>query len=287
MLSVIIVNWNTRDLLDACLRSIRQYPPRTNYEVIVVDNASHDGSADMVRERHPWVYLLAETRNHGYAAGNNLGFAVARGDTLLTLNPDTEFEDDSLNLALDIFMRETDYSAMGIRQVGIDGETQRSVRGFPNLLAIAAAVLSLDRWIPSLDTYLLRRFDYTQSQSCPQPMATFTLFRRSALAEIGDPRAPFDADFPIFFNDADLLYRLDQAGHRCWYAAEPWVRHHGGAGTRQVRRSMIWESHHSLIRFWRKHPGTCPHPLALYGAIPAVWFAALIRARGYHAGFRV
>lgn len=287
MLSVIIVNWNTRDLLDACLRSIRAFPPPTDHEVIVVDNASTDGSATMVQSRHPWVTLIAEDRNLGFAEGNNRGFAVARGDILLTLNPDTEFEDNSLALALEIFDRETDYSAMGIRQVGIDDAVQRSVRGFPTVGAVLAAASGLDRIFPSLDTYFLRRFDYAKSQPAPQPMATFTLFRRSALVELGDPSAPFDPKFPIFFNDADLMFRLHRAGHRCWYASEPWVRHHGGAGTRQVRKSMIWESHRSLIQFWKTYPGTWLQAIALYLAIPAVWLAALIRARGYHAGFRV
>jgi GT2 family glycosyltransferase len=286
MLSVLIVSWNTRQLLSNCLRSIAQYPPDRKYEVIVVDNASHDGSAEMVRIDFPWARLVEAGKNLGYAAGNNLAFGLATGDLLLTLNPDTEFRDAALEAACRRLEDAPDYGSLAIRQRGMDGNTQRSIRGFPTVLNLATDLLGFTRLFPEADTYFLRRFDYHREQACPQPMATFTLFRRTALAKVGSVDTPFDPRFPIFFNDVDLMYRLHLAGEKCLYFPEATVWHHGGEGTRQVKKSMIWESHRCLMRYlWKHHAGGLA-PLALFPLSLVVYLAAFVRAKGYHAGFQ-
>lgn len=287
MISVLIVNWNTRDLLRACLASIQKHAPRESYEVIVVDNASRDGSADMVREEFPEVVLIASPKNTGYAGGNNLAFGAAKGDLLLTLNPDTEFMDDSLDVAAAILRGTPNAGALGVRQIGVDGDIQASVRGFPGVLGILGDMTGLGRRFGGrLDAYRLSRFDYELEQWAPQPMGTFLLFRREALAAVGDPAKPFDEGFPIFFNEVDLLKRLADAGWRCLYAPRAKILHHGGEGTKQVRKSMIWESHRSLVRYLRKHHGTGLARVGLAFLACVVYGAALVRARGYDAGFR-
>lgn len=287
MLSILVVNWNTRDLLRACLRSIEAHPPREPYEVVVVDNASSDDSAGMVRSEFPGAILVASPKNTGYAAGNNLAFAAAQGDFLLTLNPDTEFVDDSLDRALAVLRAHPKMGCLGIRQVGVDGVTQRSVRGFPTVIGIVGDVTGLGaRLGGALDSYRLSRFDYDREQPAPQPMGTFLLFRREALETIGDPRHPFDEGFPIFFNEVDLLYRLYRAGWGCLYTPSAQILHHGGESTKQVRKNMIWESHRSLVRYMRKHHGTGLGRVGLPLLAAPIYAAAFIRARGYHAGFR-
>lgn len=284
MLSILIVNWNTRDLLRKCLQSIQNFPPASPYEVIVVDNASSDQSAEMVEAEFPAVHLVASKENTGYAKGNNLAFQAANGDYLLTLNPDTEFDDLSLQRAIDVLDVNPKYGALGAQQIALDGSTQMSVRGFPTILGITGDILRLQ--VGPLGNYRLANFDYKQEQTAPQPMGTFLLFRRSALEEIGDPKIPFDEDFPIFFNEVDLLYRLSQAGWPCLYSPQVRVIHHGGEGTKQVRKSMIWESHRSLVRFLRKHKvrwWNAPLYWLVFGVVLA---AAFVRARGYSAGFR-
>lgn len=284
MLSILIVNWNTRELLRACLQSIVQHPPHMDYEVIVVDNSSRDESAEMVRTSFPTVRLIASEVNTGYAKGNNLAFEAASGDYLLTLNPDTEFDDDSLTKAVDILDANPKCGALGAKQIGLDGATQRSIRGFPTILGIAGDILGL-KWGP-FGSYRLANFDYEQEQLAPQPMGTFLLFRRKALEEIGDPKKPFDESFPIFFNEVDLLYRLKEANWPCLYSPQIRVIHHGGEGTKQVRKSMIWESHRSLVRFLRKHRWRWWNAPALLLVFGIVYVGAFVRARGYDAGFR-
>lgn len=285
MLSVLIVNWNTRDLLRACLASLRRFPPTAEtVEVIVVDNASADGSAEMVREEFPEAILVASPTNTGYARGNNLAFARAQGDRLLTLNPDTEVQSGTLDGALAALDEHPHVGAVSVRLFGPDGRTQRSVRGFPTLLGILGDLLKL-RSGP-FDAYRLARFDYDREGPAPQPMGTFLLFRRAALEAVGDPKAPFDESFPIFFNEVDLLERLAKAGWPAWYTPRVSLIHHGGESTKQLRKPMIWESHRSLVRYFRKHRGTGLGILALPFVAAAIYAAALVRTRGVYAGFR-
>jgi len=287
VLSILIVNWNTRALLADCLRSIYQHPPTGPWEVVVVDNASTDGSADMVRSDFPGVILVASAVNTGYAKGNNLAFAAAKGDFLLTLNPDTAFLDDSLDRVLKVLDDHPNLGCLGVKQIGVDGQVQSSVRGFPTVTGIFGDLSGLGaklggKW----DSYRLSRFDYTVEQLAPQPMGTFLLFRAIALASIGDVHRPFDEEFPIFFNEVDLLYRLKLAGWDCLYTPNASIKHYGGEGTKQRRKSMIWESHRSLVHYFRKHHGTGFGRVGLPFLAAGVYAAAFIRARGFHAGFR-
>lgn len=285
--SVLIVNWNTRDKLRACLASIFRFPPKCSYEVIVVDNASSDKSEEMVRAEFPQVVFIQSGANTGYAVGNNIAFSRARGQLLLTLNPDTEFEDDSLQKSIEEFQSHPELGSLSIKLILPDGSVQRSVRGFPTILNIFAAVFKLDRLFPRsiFGSYMLPRFDYEKTGPAPQPMATFLLFSREALAKVGDPTAPFDPQFPIFFNEVDLLYRLEQIGRPSWHFAVAHVLHHHGSSTKLVKKPMIWESHRSLVRYLIKHT-VGPSRLALPIAAVLSYTAAFIRARGYHGGFR-
>jgi GT2 family glycosyltransferase len=286
-LSILIVNWNTREKLRACLQSIAAHslPPET--EVIVVDNNSSDGSREMTELEFPWVRLAAFKGNTGYAEGNNLAFRLATGRLLLTLNPDTEFKDDAIFAAYRELDSRPAYGALSIRLILPDGSTQRSVRGFPTLLGVAGALTKLDRLAPrsALGSYTLPLFNHELSQDAPQPMGTFLMFRREALASIGDPQRPFDPQFPIFFNEVDLLYRLKLKGWPTWHMAEASCLHHHGSSTRQVRPAMVWESHRSLVRYLFKHTKGLGRILLPLAAVLS-YGAALIRAKGFHAGFR-
>lgn len=284
MLSILIVNWNTKDLLRACLASILRYSPSTPFEIIVVDNASVDGSASMVIEEFPNVRLFEPGVNSGYALGNNLAFGIAKGEWLLTLNPDTEFRDDSLQKSLDELARHPTCGSLAVRLIGPGGETQKSVRRLPTLKGILVDFIGLSRVFPNI-AYRFPRFDYSVSGSAPQPMGTFLLFRHSALATIGNPTCPFDENFPIFFNEVDLLKRLSDAGRPCWYFSGATVLHHHGASTKQVKKSMVWESHKSLVRYLWKHQRGFGRIFVPFVAL-AAYVSAFVRAGGYSAGFR-
>lgn len=286
MLSVLLVNWNTRDLLRSCVASLLAHPPSGEMEILIVDNASTDGSAEMVQAEFPNVKLIQPGRNTGYAAGNNLAFAEAQGEWLLTLNPDTEVGEGVLEQAVQLLESRTAYGVLSCRFIGPDGETQASVRGFPTLKSLFGELTGLARLAPrSFGNYRLSHFDYSVEQPAPQPMGTFLLFRREALAAVGDPAEPFDERFPIFFNEVDLLLRLNLAGWPCLYTPKFSIRHHGGMSTRQVRKEMIWESHRSLVRFLEKH--ATRRERKWLGVVKMLALGgAFVRAKGYREGFR-
>lgn len=278
-------------MLRACLSSIQKFPPSEDHEVIVVDNASTDESGAMVRESFPEVTLIEPGANLGYAAGNNAAFESAKGDWLLTLNPDTEFIDDSLQRSIDSLKSKPEFGALGARLIDPPPscKTQASVRGFPSLIGIFGDLIGLGRLFPrsALGSYRLIAFDYTKEGPAQQPMGTFLLFRREAVEAVApdEPLRPFDESFPIFFNEVDLLRRMEDAGWKTLFTPAITILHHHGSSTKQVKKPMIWESHRSLMRYLHKHTkGVARFVLPLFALI--VWAGALIRARGIYAGFR-
>ncbi|MBI1334156.1 MAG: glycosyltransferase [Armatimonadetes bacterium] len=281
-LSVVIVNWNTASFLRDCLTSLFQSQVDGGFEVIVVDNRSSDDSVKVVRDEFPEAILLAEDDNHGYAKGNNLGIARATGEYILTLNSDTVLEPDVLERSIQKLAGMPKYGCLSVKLIGADGKPQRSVRGFPSVSGIFGDLSGLGKLFRSFDSYRLTRFDYEMSQDAPQPMGTFLLFRGSVLKDIP---GPFDEQFPIFFNEVDLLKQMEARGWKCWYEASISIRHFGGESTKQVKKSMIWESHRSLIRYFSKNLRGLAR-ISLPFLTVAVWLGALVRARGFHEGFR-
>lgn len=276
------MNWNTRDLLRACLQSLYRYPPDVSFEVIVVDNASEDGSAAMVRAEFPQVVLIANSENRGYAGGNNQALAQAQGEYVLLLNPDTEVFPDTLDRALAFLEAHPDAGAVGAKQFFPGGRVQASVRGFPTPANLLWEVSGLARLFPRwLGGYRMRGFTYDGVAVVEQPMATFLMVRRAVVEQVG----LMDEAFPLFFNDVDWCYRIVQAGWRIYFVPEVQILHHGGASTRQVRLSAIRESHRALEVFYRKHYRGRVNPLLYALCIGAIrvggWVRVLVaRLRG-------
>lgn len=252
-LSVAIVNWNTRQMLLDALDSIYGTPPPFPFEVIVVDNASKDGSAAAVAERFPQVLLRANQDNTGYAEGNNQAIAMASGEFVLLLNPDVILPPGTLETAVTFMQQNLDAGALGVRQVHPpDGELQRSVRGFPTPLAIVGELLFLSRLFPNsrlFGAYRMTWFDYAHVAEVDQPMGTFLLIRREALEQVG----ALDLAFPIFFNEVDWCLRCKRAGWKIYFTPDVEILHYGGASTAQVGAAMAWESRRGLLRFYAKH----------------------------------
>lgn len=285
-LSICIVNWNTRDYLDACLRSIRTAPDAIRREVIVVDNASGDGSAEMVRREHPEVGLIANDRNLGFAAANNQALRVGMGRLLLVLNPDIEVHPGALDALADVLRRRARAGAAAPRLILPDGRIQASCRSFPTPDVVLYEVLGLSRLFPRsrrFGRYRMTWWGYDDERVVDQPMASALLLRREALDEVG----LFDEDFPIYFNDVDLSKRLWDAGWETWFTPAASMTHVGGASTSQVRARMVVESHRSFLRFYAKHyRGTLPG-WQYRLAVVALRFSGALRALGARARERL
>lgn len=276
MISVCIVNWNTRDHLLACLASVAESRASAPLEVVVVDNASTDGSVEAVRRDHPDVKLIANGENRGYAAGNNQAIAASTGEFVALLNPDVVLPPDGLEAMAEFLRTHPEAAGVAPKLILPDGSVQRSVRGFPGPLEVFCELTRLSRVFPRsrrLARYWLPDLDYDTPQPVPQPMASCLMLRRSDLERLGG----FDEAFPIFFNDVDLSYRLHLAGRLTYLLSSVCVRHFHGASTRQVRREMAWESARSLCAYYRKHYHGRLSPLIYYPLVSIIRLAGIVR----------
>ncbi len=275
--SICIVNWNTREALRRCLESIARSKCDFELETIVVDNASTDGSAEMVRAQFPWANLLPQQANLYYAAGNNLAMRAARGEFILLLNPDVVLPPEGI-ARLVAFLRKRPEAAGVAPALRLpDGTIQRSLRTFPGPWAIWCEAMGLARLFPRsrlFGGYRLGHFDYRSTIAVDQPMASCLLLRRSALDRVG----LFDEQFPMFFNDVDLCFRLKQAGFALYFTPEVIAEHEHGASTRQVWPEMVRESTRGLLRFYRKHYRGRLCPLVYWPTVALIYVAGAARA---------
>ncbi len=254
-ISIIIVNWNTRDLLRGCLASIAA-ETRAHHEVIVVDNASHDGSARMVREEFPGVVLVANAGNRGFAAANNQGLAVARGRNLLLLNPDTVILDGAIDTMLGWLARHPEVGCVGC-QVWEDADTiQQTCFADPgplNLAIVTFGLLRLARWLPVLGRPWYAGWDRRSEREVDVVSGMFMLVPRAVLERVG----PLDEAFFVYAEEADWCRRIREAGWRCVFAPEARILHldGGSKSTAQIRSRMHVQMQKSHLIYARKHDG--------------------------------
>lgn len=281
MLSVLIVSWNTRGLLHACLSSLDAHLGAIEHEIIVADCASSDESAAMVEREFPGVRLLAAQENLGFARGNNLALESARGEWVWLLNPDTQvFAGAAETLVAFLEARPRVGGVASALVDARDGSFQRSCRTFPTPAALWCEASGLARLFSRsrrFGFYKMGWFSYRTRTRVEQPMGSSFLLRRAAIESSG---GLFDERFPIFFNDVDLCWRLIQNGWQVWYEPEARVLHWGGASTKQRRAEMIAESHRSLEEFYRLHFRASLSPFVFWATI------ALIRLSGRARGLR-
>ncbi|MBX6770550.1 MAG: glycosyltransferase family 2 protein [Chloroflexi bacterium] len=255
-LCIVIVSYNTRDLLQACLRSLVASLERTarelDAEVIVVDNASSDGSADMVRTDFPSVRLIPLMENRGFAAANNLALRLSDSRYVLLLNPDTEVLDDA-PLALVRFMdAHPDAAVCGCRLLNPDRTFQHSCFRFPTLPMSFLDLFPLHYRL--LESRLNGRYPrrwYNHSFPIDHPLGACMMVRRQAIEQVG----PLDEGFFMYCEEVDWCYRMKQAGWEIYYTPDAAVIHYGGASTGQIAGPMFVTLHRSRDRFFRKHYG--------------------------------
>ena len=264
-LSIVILSWNTRDLLQACLESLFHGPRSLDYEVIVVDNASEDGSADMTASRFPRALLIRNDRNEGYARGNNLGILRSKGRYILLLNSDTEVRGDAPERMTAFLEEHPEYGACAPKLVNPDGTIQRACMRFPTLAVPFFFDTFLERLFPEnrvVRRYFMRDFDHTRSRDVEQPPGSCFLFRSSLVSSVG----LLDEDLFLFYNDVDYCKRIREAGLKIRYIAEVEVMHHLGGSTRKYGDfSLEW--HKNRVRYFRKHHGFPGAGAAKCGAI--------------------
>ncbi|MFP5256680.1 MAG: glycosyltransferase family 2 protein [Acidimicrobiia bacterium] len=232
--SAVVVSWNTVDLLAACLASLEEHAASgIAMEVIVVDNGSTDGSAELVAERWPGVRLISNPDNRGYQVANNQGMRAARGSVLLLINADAMLQPGCLSGLLSRLAADDRCAIVGPRLEYGDGSFQRWTAGrLPTLASVAASFLFVDRLLPRWGVWLGR--DLRQPAVVGWVSSACLVVRRSALQDIG----LMDERFFAYMDDVDLCARAGAAGWRVWYEPGAVATHLMGQSTkRQTGRS--------------------------------------------------
>ena len=252
MLSVIIVNWNVRDLLRECLRSIEAGKGGLSLEIIVVDSASSDDSVAMVRSEFPSVHLIACTENVGFPRGNNLGLQEARGDYLLLLNPDTVIVDDALAVLVSYLQANPDVGVVGPQLLNLDGSVQSSRRRFPT----AATGFFESTWLEGLAPGILRRY---YALDLPDDATADVDWLTGACIMV--PRSPYEAvggmdeGYFMYSEELDWCRRIKESGRRVVYYPAAQVIHHVGKSSEQAVTARHINFNQAKLRYFRKYHG--------------------------------
>ncbi|MCV6636303.1 glycosyltransferase family 2 protein [Candidatus Albibeggiatoa sp. nov. NOAA] len=260
-ISVIIVSFNTCNLLRRCLQTLLKKTGSIQCEVIVVDNASEDESADMVEREFPHVTLIRSETNLGFAAANNLAFEQATGEFIVLLNSDAFLTEQALSQSLQFMHDNPKIGVGGARLIGRDNSWQPSARMFPSLLNHFLTLSGLAYKYPK--SKFFGRFDRTWAN--PNIAAevdwvpgAYSIIRHDVLKQVHY----FDEKFFLYYEEVDLCRRIQQAGYEVWYWPDVVVVHIGGESSKTLSLGMsdsgsqisLWQMRSALI-FYRKHYG--------------------------------
>lgn len=277
-LGIVILNWNTRDYLRRCLETVYASQGDFRYQVIVVDNASTDGSAEMVKAEFPQAHLIESEINGGYPYGNNLGLralgfgAAGQVDAnapryALLLNPDTEVPPDALAAMVRFMDGRPDVGVAGPKLVLADGTLDRACkRGFPTPLVSFYHFAGLSRLFPNSPRFARYNMTFVhpdQEAEVDSVVGAYMQVRREAIAAVG----LLDEAFFMYAEDIDWAYRIKQAGWKIVYHPQVVVKHVKRAASRQSKRAQF-EFWRAMLIFYRKH----------YRATTPLWLHGLIMA---------
>ena len=231
-LSIIILNFNTKDLLRDCLRSVlKSEKDSFRYETIVVDNASTDDSVAMIKKAFPWVKLIESKVNLGFSGGNNLGLKIARGRYILFLNSDTKVKPDAFKKMITFMDKNPKVGAATAKTMlvsgGMDPDCHRS---FPTPWPSISYFLGLEKLFPKSKTFgQYHKFylDLNKVHEIDAGFGTFMFVRREVINQVG----PWDDQYFFYGEDLDYFYRIKQAGWQVMFYPEPFLVHYKGASS--------------------------------------------------------
>ncbi len=270
LISVIIVTYNSRKEIDPCLTALFSDLGAMPAQVIIIDNASTDGTPEHLASQWQQVTVLRQNRNRGFAAANNLGLAIAQGNSILLLNPDTVIKPGAISAMLTAMKNRANIGVVGPRLLNDDGSLQPSCREFPNLLTHFIGMTELYRigWIrrllrrglPSLGEHRTAGYVDWLSGAC-------LLVRHSTIDGVGG----MDERYFLYGEELDWQYRMAQHGWRAWFEPSAQIIHSGGASTMALPSQRIVWQYEGIFRFSRMYCNVFQY-LALR---VMVWFVTL------------
>ena len=259
-LSIVIVSYNVRTFVEQCLDSVQKASRGIDVEVFVVDNASADDTVEVIGHRYPWVHLIANTSNLGFAGANNIAIRQSVGEYVLLLNPDTVVGEDTLRHSLAFMDAHPEAGGAGVKMHNEDGTVApESRRALPTPWVSCLKMLGFTK------RYYMSHLPWDEPAQIEVISGAFCLLRKKALDEIG----LLDEDFFMYGEDIDLSYRLLKGGWQNWYLPYP-IIHYKGKSTQKSDYRYVHIFYQAMLIFFRKHYGhqsffyTMPVKLAIY-----------------------
>jgi GT2 family glycosyltransferase len=254
VLSFCIVTLQAREYLRSCLDSLYNHPPRIPYEVIVVDNHSHDGSIEMLRDCYPQVRLIENDRNRGFTAPMNQALRVSRGNYCIELNPDTVIHPGAFDILYDFMEAHPEAGICTPKVLNRDGTLQiqcrRSAARPWDTFAYFTGLAKLFPRSKTFGGYLLTYLDDDRIYEVEAVSGSCMIIRRAVLDQIG----LLDEDYFAYQEDADFCLRARQGGWRIYYVPDAQVTHYGGEGGSKVEiYRAVYAWHRSYYLYYRKH----------------------------------
>jgi N-acetylglucosaminyl-diphospho-decaprenol L-rhamnosyltransferase len=251
-LSIIIVSWNTCDLLDACLQSVEQElaTMSASAEIIVIDNASTDGSTAMLRARYPQVQLIVNENNPGFAGANNQGLRQAQGRYSLLLNPDTVVQPGGLAWLLRFMDEQPQAGAAGARLLNADGSLQASCAPAPSLSRELWRLFHLDS-LTAYGVYHMADWPVDAPRKVDVVQGAAMIVRRTAQEQVG----PLDPGYFMYSEEVDWCTRIRAGGWEIYWVPAARITHYGGQSSKQVADAMFLQLYRAKIQYFDKHGG--------------------------------
>jgi len=275
-LSICVVSWNVEHDLANCIESLREGAAGIDSETLLVDNASSDGTAQMVRDRFPAVHLIANSENLGFAAANVQAMQMARGRYVLLLNPDTLVPPHALGELIQFADAHPHAGIIGPKLVYGDGSLQHSCRSFPTIAAALFRNTFLGRIFPKADasaTYLMQDWAHDTVAEVDWVSGACMLVRREAFEQLGQ----LDTGFWWGAEDVDYCWRAHKAGWKVLYTPTPVITHLVGRSTDQAVLATVVRHHRGMYRLYSKHVARNPLSRCL------VWLGVWLRAGAFIA----
>jgi GT2 family glycosyltransferase len=250
--SLVIVNWNTRQYLLDCIESLLEQTTRASLEFVVVDNGSHDGSQEALREAYPEVTLIENGANLGFARANNIGFEVATGRYLCLVNTDVIALDGVVDKMTAYMDAHPSVGVLGPRTVTRDLALRQNCRRFPTLANAAGDYLMLKRILPGVERFegrTLKASTYATTHEAEVLSGCFMMVRREAFDEVG----PLDEDFFFYGEDTDWCKRFHDACWKVVYFADAQAIHFGGGSSKAYPVKYYLTMEQADLKYWRKH----------------------------------
>lgn len=254
-LSIVIVSWNVQEDLSRCLRSIEENPPNSEFEVIVVDNASTDGTVETIKKDFPEVKLISNSNNRGFAVANNQGMLQAKGEYILLLNPDTIVHKDALKAMVNFLDSTSSTGLCSCRILNNDGSIQPNVRHFPSFGAMFhryTVLKHLGLLKRTRKYYKMKSFSYDRYAEVDQLTGSVLMIKKDVLEKVGN----MDENFFFYFEETDLCRRIQQAGFKNCFIPDGEITHLGQASSNMLAshkiKAMFFKS---LFYYFRKHKG--------------------------------